>query len=153
MVAPHYPTKILCVVAFVLISNQVVDARVPQFCFHMALVSGSTTRSFPQHPGQACALADGKKWTTVVRRTLPADWLSLLNGATPRALLQYRALTVPNALVFAIPDANDATIPGVPQSSVLARSLEILKITDTNTARALAEASHKAEMQNEFLLR
>ena len=128
MVAPHYPTKILCVVAFVLISNQVVDARVPQFCFHMSLVSGSTTRSFPQHPGQA-------------------------NGAMPRALLQYNALTVPNALVFQVPDPNDATIPGVPQTSVLARGLEIMKITDTNTARALAEASHKAELQNEFLLR
>ena len=78
-------------------------------------MAASMQRQFPTHPGQACTSAEGKVWAIAVRRLLPADWLALVDGLTPRSLLQYALQTVPEALVYAV--ASDAD-PGVPQSSV-----------------------------------
>ena len=75
-------------------------------------MAASMPRQFPVHPGQACRAAEGKVWAIAVRRMLSADWLALVDGLTPRVLLQYNHQVVPAALVFsAATDAN----PGVPQ--------------------------------------
>ena len=151
MVAPPFPIRFFSVLALVPIAIQAGDVRVPESHFFMSLVGSSAARTFPPHPGQACALAEGKKWATSVRRILPPDWTSLVNGSTPRSLLQYNALTVPAALVFQVADpANN--VPGIPQTSVLARDLEIAKSTDINAARLVARAAHAAELANEFFV-
>ena len=94
----------------------------PQFIAASSMAA-SLQKQFPVHPGQACSTADGKMWALSVRRLLPADWLSLLDGVTPRSLLQYTQHTVPTALAF-LP-AVDAANPGVPQTSVLSREMEV----------------------------
>ena len=98
MVAPPFYAYFLCVLPAVFDTTQAVDARVSGVFPSMSLVGSSASRSFLVHPGQACTLAEGKKWATQIRRALPAGWLSLLNGSTPRVLLQYNALAVPVAL-------------------------------------------------------
>ena len=134
-----------------LILTQAADARVPVQHHFMSLVGSSAARTLPAHPGQACTLAEGKKWAIQIRRTLPADWLSMLNGATPRTLLQYSALAVPATLVFLAADVANG-VPGTPQVSAIARELEIAKTGDVNSARALAKTSQEAELRNAFLL-
>ena len=152
MVAPPGAFGIFCCLIAVFDAGQAVDAREHLQCPSlMSLVSNAAARGLPEHPGQACSLADGKKWAVAVRRLLPADWLSLLNGVRPRVLLQYLPLTVPGALVYTV--ANDATgTPGVPQSSVISRELEINRITDSNAVRALSKAAHEAELHNDFFV-
>ena len=116
MVAPPF-LNFFYVLSVLSVPVQAVDARVPVHCSEMSLLGNHASRTLPPHPGQACALAEGKKWALQVRRTLPADWLSLLNGVTPRTLLQYTALSVPVALVFQ--PADEAN--GVPGTRVKAQ--------------------------------
>jgi hypothetical protein len=112
-------------------------------------MSASNAKQFPVHPGQACTSAEGKMWAVTVRRILPSDWLALMDGTPPRTLLQYQTQTVPGALIFAPPvDAN----PGVPQASVLARDLEIQRITDANTIKQATHQAHEAELRNDFFI-
>ena len=151
MVAPPSLSYFFCVLPVVLILTQAADVQVPVQHHFMSLVGSSAARTLPAHPGQACTLAEGKKWALTIRRTLPADWLSMLNGATPRTLLQYSAIAVPAALVFMVADVANG-VPGTPQQSVIARDLEISKTTDMNVARALSKASHEAELRNEFFV-
>jgi hypothetical protein len=112
-------------------------------------MSASLQQPFPPHPGQGCSTASGKIWAVAVRRILPGDWLALLNGLQPRALLQYEPQSVPAALVFA---AATQTDPGVPQSSVLTRDAEILRITDANAQKTSAKAAHDAELRHAFFV-
>ena len=84
-----------------------------------------------------------------MRRLLPADWLALVDGLTPRSLLQYALQTVPEALVYAV--ASDAD-PGVPQSSVLTRAAERQRIEDANNLKTVTRRAHVAELRNDFFI-
>ena len=151
MVASSVSNNFLTVFITVVLAGQAVRARALEFePFLMSLVAANAARAFPVHPGQACDLVDGKKRVDQVRRTLPADWLSLLNGLTPRVLMQYEALAVPDELVYLA--AVDGGNPGVPVTSVLSRALERTKVEGTNLARAEARAAHEAELRNDFFV-
>ena len=111
----------------------------------------SVASQFPVHPGQACTSAEGKVWAIAVKRLLPSDWLSLVDGVTPRTLFQYQKQTVPSALVYAAADlANN--VPGVPQTSVLSRELDIERVTDANNIKDQTLEAHTAEMRNDFFI-
>ena len=149
MVALQIQTKFSISLIAVLLCGPAVSSREAEISSFMSLGSAAAARTFPIHPGQACDLAEGRKWIDSVRRMLPSDWLSILDGVTPRILLQYKRLTVPVALMYAAVNDPD---PGVPQTSVLSRELEIHRVQDTNAARDDSETAHMAELCNDFFV-
>ena len=151
MVALSFPRWIFFYVTSVLLCGQVCAVFPSAQHFLLDLMSAAV-RTLPVHPGQACSRADGMKWGNAVRRAIPADWSKLLSGGTPRTLLQYRALTVPSALVYAAPGADPAANPGVTASQVSARDLKIQEVVDKNTALAASSDAHRAEIQNDFFV-
>ena len=113
-----------------------------------SVMATSLHKQFPNHPGQACASAEGKIWAIAVRRMLPADWLALVDGLTPRSLLQYSLQTVPDALVFRAAADGD---PGVPQSSVLTRTAERQRIEDANTLKTVTKEASRGGAEERLL--
>ena len=62
-------------------------------------------------PGERPLASDVLEWTRVNKPRLSADFRAIADGYTPRSLLAYSAVTVPDALVAAGDDRFDGRQP------------------------------------------
>ena len=79
-----------------------------------------------------------KEWIEQSESLLPADQRALVDGRTPRTLLQYRPATLPDALVEA---------GGITAAAVAARDATRMSVNDSNTLKQDQMVSHESEIR------
>ena len=79
-----------------------------------------------------------KEWIEQSESLIPADQRALVDGRTPRTLLQYRSLSVPPSLVAG---------GGITAAAVAAREADRLILIERNKLKDDQLASHNSEMR------
>ena len=79
-----------------------------------------------------------KEWIEQSESLLPADQRALVDGRTPRTLLQYRPATLPAALVEA---------GGITAAAVAARDATRMSVNDSNALKQDQMVSHESEIR------
>ena len=121
-------------------------ASIPLFCVamctHSMNASGDTTTgasaTFALFKKERPLASTVKEWIEQSESLLPADQRALVDGRTPRTLLQYRSLSVPPSLVAG---------GGITAAAVAAREADRLIVIEGNRLRDDQFASHNSEMR------
>ena len=103
--------------------------------FDTKAVASSTLPLFDKERPLASTVKD---WVEQSESLLPADQRALVDGRTPRTLLQYRAVSVPPSLVLG---------EGITAAVVAAREASKLATRDANALKADQAKSHESEIR------
>ena len=119
----------------------------PLVCFALTVTMADNTLSaLPLFQKERPTAEAVRAWLDEAKPLLRPDETSLVDGDTPRTLIQYRDSTVPDALVAGAADATT----GITAAHVATRAMQIQSVVDENSKRLEQRKSHLSEIEDGF---